>query len=193
MQFLRALVDSEPIACVLMASAELPAWLVPTWEGLISWAYHAAQRFDVGALDDNGCKVVVPLASAISHYVKPSAVGSEQLGLQDGARRLNLLVLEPTTDAKELARFEARWPGPVFYFSPDFLNGPDAQFSANVVSLVNLLQMVGGHPDLPYAPASTNPLKLLLVVEAVVASSDGGDDSTAARASDDHGRFVPWK
>jgi hypothetical protein len=45
--FLRALTATDPILCLLYVpdATEMHGWLQPTWEGLISWAFHTAQRF----------------------------------------------------------------------------------------------------------------------------------------------------
>ena len=60
LDFLRALTASDPILCLLYMTdhASSPSWIHATWEGLLGWAFHAAQKFARRqGYDGPGCEV----------------------------------------------------------------------------------------------------------------------------------------
>lgn len=158
LQFLRSLTARAPIACVLYTSSKSPEWLVPTWEGLMSWAYRGAQRFEIH--DDEDVAVAVRPYGSLACYVKPSAIQTDTVALDDKPRRLNLVVVDGSVELKELSRFKARWPGPVYEFTPDGLVNAEQAGTTSTTALLRLLRVVGGRIDEP--SPSANPLKVLL-------------------------------
>ncbi|MBF5043173.1 ATP-binding protein [Aggregicoccus sp. 17bor-14] len=159
--FLRALTAREPILALLHLSddAQAHGWLQGTWEGLMAWAYRAAQRFvHTGTGEFLHPEVQVGPAALLHAYLKPSKLSDEGPRLQDGPRHLNLVALKQDSDSPvDFQRLKAAWPGPVFEFK-------GAAASATGAPVVQLLLQVGGTPEkvgtLPAAELS--PLKLLL-------------------------------
>lgn len=162
--FLRALSEAEPILALLHTSRAHASWLVPTWEGLLSWAYTSAQRF-LRANDDtrsDGPSVVVRPVSALQQFVKPTGREADALALDPSSRRLNLVCIDLNSELSDLARLQARWPGPVFEFRPDPIKPGDELTSASWKSLVSVLCVAGGRPDAAEHAFTGSPLKLLL-------------------------------
>ncbi|HVG57969.1 MAG TPA: AAA family ATPase, partial [Hyalangium sp.] len=157
---LRALMDREPLLCLLSLpeGAVQQAWLQATWEGLLSWAFHAAQRFVRATGGFSSPHVVRGPAALLHSYLKPTAISDETLRLNDSPHSLNLVVLKQETESPvDFQRLQAIWPGPVFEFV-----GADAETSST--SLARLLLLVGGRPDkaVGQVDSTLSPLKLLL-------------------------------
>src|SRR5262245_26890471 len=78
--FLRALTESAPILCILRVpdDAGMQGWIQATWEGLTTWAFHAAQQFRPFAYNGSLAPVVRIGSSAILQtYLEASVLDSE--------------------------------------------------------------------------------------------------------------------
>ncbi len=125
LDFLRALTDAEPILCLLHvpANSAVEGWIQGTWEGILGWAFRAAQRF-LWSTDNssNDRQVRFGPAALLHTYIKPSVLDERALALEDNAHSLNLITIknerELPTDVSRLRglagcifRIQARLPG----------------------------------------------------------------------------------
>ena len=151
MSFLRALTASAPILCLLHMpdDAEMHAWLQGTWEGMTSWAYHAAQRFQwIGNGEPTSMSVCFGPAAMLHSHLKASVLSSETPRLRDAPHSLNLITLPKESDIPvDIQRLKATWPGPVFEFRPQPSKSSDPaanQLSADEEAILKCLFLVGG-------------------------------------------------
>ncbi|WP_158617042.1 AAA family ATPase [Corallococcus exercitus] len=159
--FLRALTAPEPVLALLYLpdSRSTTDWLQATWEGVMGWAYRAAQRFiRTGSGEPPAPKVVRGPPTLLHGYLKPSVLASDGPRLQDEPRTLNLVALRRDVDAPvDLQRLLSAWPGPVFEFDATAIASDGTPVS-------RLLLMVGGKPEkaTDAVVAELSPLKLVL-------------------------------
>nr|WP_253895316.1 ATP-binding protein [Corallococcus exercitus] len=159
--FLRALTAPEPVLALLYLpdSRSTTDWLQATWEGVMGWAYRAAQRFiRTGSGEPPAPKVVRGPPTLLHGYLKPSVLASDGPRLQDEPRTLNLVALRRDADAPvDLQRLLSAWPGPVFEFDATAIASDGTPVS-------RLLLMVGGKPEkaTDAVVAELSPLKLVL-------------------------------
>jgi hypothetical protein len=121
--FLRALTAPDPILCLLHIpdDTDIHGWLQATWEGLISWAFHAAQRFRSFATGDRWSpQVFISPPAMLQTYFEASVLNAGSPRLQDGPYSLNLMLLKKRSDSLvDFSRLRAAWPDPVFDFTPE--------------------------------------------------------------------------
>ena len=162
--FLRALTAADPILCLLYVSdvTEMHGWLQATWEGMISWAFHTAQRFRRRANTDSiPPQVCIAPPTLLQTYLEPSILRSDVPRLLDLPYALNLISLQQESDAPvNLLRIQAVWPGPVFDFKPEPSKSPAGQLSEDVRALLECLLLIAGAPPEVQDPLS--PLQTLL-------------------------------
>jgi hypothetical protein len=148
--FLRALTAPDPILCLLHIpdDTNMQGWLQATWEGLISWAFHAAQRFNSFSAGDRlSPRVFIGLPAVLQTYIEASVLHAESPRLQDGPLSLNLISLRKRSDSPvDFQRLRAAWPGPVFDFTPEPSVAADGQPSEDVRALVKCLLLTSGSP-----------------------------------------------
>ena len=73
-------------------------WLQATWEGLLAWAYRAAQRFERRLEDEGECDVFVAPPLLLKNFFDISVLKDDALRLQTKPRRLNLVVCKKESD-----------------------------------------------------------------------------------------------
>ena len=94
-------------------------------EGIISWAYRAAQRFQWWQNDTRDPQVRVGPAALLQTYLKPSVLDGDAPRLEDTGHTLNLITIKREMELPtDFARFRAIWPGPIFEFKPDYKGEP---------------------------------------------------------------------
>jgi hypothetical protein len=159
LEFLRALCESSPVLCLLHlpSEAENQAWIQGTWEGLIAWAYRAAQRFHWRHENETRQKQTRVGPSALLHtYLKPSALDGDAVKLEACAHSLNLITIKREMELPtDFARLKAVWPGPIFEFKPEYTSEP----SADMQSINHSLSLVAGMP--PGDSQNQSPLHTL--------------------------------
>jgi hypothetical protein len=162
--FLRALTAPDPILCLLHIpdDTDIPGWLQATWEGLISWAFHAAQRFRSFATGDRlSPQVFIGPPAMLQTYFEASVLHAESPRLQDGPHSLNLISPKKRSDSLvDFSRLRAAWPGPVFDFTPEPSMAAYGQLSEDVRALVDCLLLTAGSPT--EVKENLAPLKTLL-------------------------------
>ncbi len=161
MDFLRSLTGSEPLLCLLYLpdQAGPHAWVQAVWEGLVGWAFHAAQRFvrRPGSGDDRQ-EVLIGPETLLGAYIRPSALDPESLRLRDRPHSLNLIAIKRASEPPvHLRHLHAVWPGPIFEFRPEY--GHAAAPSADMRSICACLSLVGGLA--PTGGDVTTPLGML--------------------------------
>ncbi len=146
LDFLRALTASDPILCLLYMpdQAGPHSWIHAVWEGLIGWAFHAAQRFvRHQRFGDAGCDVRIGPETLLGAYLKPSVLDSGSLRLLDTPHSLNLITIKRASEPPaHLHHLGAVWPGPIFEFRPEY--SPGAAPTADLRSICDCLSLVGG-------------------------------------------------
>jgi hypothetical protein len=88
--FLRALTAPDPILCLLHIPDDtyMQGWLQAAWEGLISWAFHSAQRFNsLTAGDRLSPRVFIGSPVVLQTYFEASVLHAESPRHQDGPFR----------------------------------------------------------------------------------------------------------
>jgi hypothetical protein len=159
LEFLRALCESSPVLCLLHlpSDAESQSWVQGTWEGLIAWAYRAAQRFLWRHENETREKQTRVGPSALLHtYLKTSALDGDAVKLEDRAHSLNLITIKREMELPtDFARLKAVWPGPIFEFKPEYKSEP----SADILSINHSLSLVAG--TLPAESQNQSPLNTL--------------------------------
>jgi hypothetical protein len=159
LEFLRALCESSPVLCLLHlpSDAESQSWIQGTWEGLIAWAYRAAQRFHWRHENETREKQTRVGPSALLHtYLKTSALDGDAVKLEDRAHSLNLITIKREMELPtDFARLKAVWPGPIFEFKPEYKSEP----SADILSINHSLSLVAGTP--PAESQNQSPLNTL--------------------------------
>jgi SpoVK/Ycf46/Vps4 family AAA+-type ATPase len=161
--FLRALAAPDPILCLLHIpdDSDMHGWLQATWEGLMSWAFHAAQRFRRLANTDFTPEVLIGRPAMLQTYVETSALSVEAPRLRDKPHALNLISLKKESDSPvDVLHLRAAWPGPVFDFRPQPSKSPEGQLSEDVRALLECLLLVAGSPA--EVKENLSPLKTLL-------------------------------
>ena len=99
--FLRALTETQPILCLLHIpeDPQMHEWLQATWEGMISWAFHAAQRFmSLAPRDHWSPQVFIGQLAVLQTYFETSVLQAESPRLQDTPHCLNLISLKKSAD-----------------------------------------------------------------------------------------------
>jgi hypothetical protein len=161
LDFLRALAASEPILALFYAPDRVgpDSWMHASWEGLVGWAFHAAQRFSRRhKFGGPVCEVRIGPETLLGAYLKPSVLESESLRLLDVPHSLNLITIKRASEApSSLHHLAAVWPGPIFEFKPEY--DPAAIPSADMRALCACLSLVGG--TAPTAIDGTTPLRIL--------------------------------
>ncbi|MFP2925401.1 AAA family ATPase [Pyxidicoccus sp. 3LG] len=141
--FLRALTAREPILALLYLPEDVATqgWLQATWEGVMTWAFHGAQRFVRVPSDHVTPRVVRGPAGLLHGYLKPTAITSDAHQLQDMPHHLNLVSLRQDSESPvDFSRLKAAWPGPIFEFD-------GSEVTQGGTPLAQLLLLVGGTPD----------------------------------------------
>jgi SpoVK/Ycf46/Vps4 family AAA+-type ATPase len=159
LEFLRAFSEDDPILCLLYvpAEAQTQAWIQGTWEGIMGWAYRAAQRFcwrhETSAPDTQVC---LGSAALLHTYLKPSALNTDAPRLHDTSNTLNLITIKRELELPtDFARLSAVWPGPIFQFKPDYKGEP----SADIQSINRCLLLAAGME--PHDNEALSPLSML--------------------------------
>ena len=149
--FLRALTASDPVLCMLHMpeDSDMHCWLQETWEGMTSWAFRAAQRFQwISSGESTSPSVCFGPAAMLHSHLKASALSSETPRLRDAPHSLNLITLQKESDIPvNIQRLRATWPGPVFEFRPQPSKSSDptiVQLSADEEAILRCLFLVGG-------------------------------------------------
>ncbi|MCI0393149.1 MAG: ATP-binding protein, partial [Acidobacteria bacterium] len=149
--FLRALIESAPILCILLApdDAVMQGWIQATWEGLTAWAFQAAQRFRPHAYNGSSAPAVRIGSSAILQaYLEASVLNSEAPTLLDQPHSLNLITLKSESELPvDFQRLQAVWRGPIFNFTPEPSKSSDGQMSEDVRALLALFLLLGGSTE----------------------------------------------
>jgi hypothetical protein len=150
LSFLRSLTAREPILCVLhvLDDSDTHDWLQFTWEGLISWTFHSAQRFCGHAPTDASTpQVLIGAAALLQTYLEASILSLETPRLLDKPHSLNLITLKKDVDSPvNVLRLRAAWPGPVFDFVPQPSQLQKGQISEDLRALLECLLLVAGSP-----------------------------------------------
>ncbi|MEO2036763.1 MAG: ATP-binding protein [Planctomycetaceae bacterium] len=145
--FLRALTAAPPILCLLHMpdDSDMHVWLQGTWEGMTSWAYHAAQHFQRhGGGESSSPSVCFGPAAMLHSHLKTSALSNETPRLRDELHSLNLITLQKESDIPvDMLRLRAIWPGPVFEFKPE-PSGSSDQRSADEDAILKYLFAIAG-------------------------------------------------
>lgn len=182
--FLRALTARDPILCLLHMpdDADMQVWFQGTWEGMTSWAYHAAQRFGSARNSESSSPAVCFGPAAMLHaQLKTSVLSAETPRLRNEPHSLNLVTLKKESEIPvDMLRLRATWPGPVFEFKPQPSPSPD-QLSADEEAIVKWLFAVAGSRF--ESSLRISPLKALLW-------SKEACSQILARASTTLGRFL---
>jgi hypothetical protein len=148
--FLRALTAADPILCLLYIpdATEMRGWLQATWEGIISWAFHIAQRFRRRAnTESSSPEVRIAPPILLQTYLETPVLSLDAPRLLDRPYALNLISLKQESDAPvDLLRIRAVWPGPVFDFKPEPSKSPEGQLSEDVRALLECLLLIAGSP-----------------------------------------------
>ncbi len=145
--FLRALTSAAPLLCVFyLPDDSCEPWVQSTWEGIASWAYRCAQRFDsITSSDSSLPKVTVGPTALLHSYLNPSLLNSESPKLRDEPHNLNLIAVRSESEVPvELSRIRALWPGSVFEFRPERLISTEHEISHNLKSILDCLFLIGG-------------------------------------------------
>ena len=162
--FLRALTEAPPIRCLLHVpdDTHMHGWLQATWEGIISWAFHAAQRFmSLTPRDRWSPQVFIGPPTVLQAYFEASVLQAESPRLRDGPHSLNLISLKKSSDSPvDFSRLRAAWPGPVLDFTPEPSIVADGQPSEDIRALVKCLLLTSGSPTA--VQQTLSPLKTLL-------------------------------
>jgi MoxR-like ATPase len=159
--FLRALTGREPILALLYLPEDVAAhgWLQATWEGVMTWAFHGAQRFGRAVSDHVAPQVVRGPAGLLHSYLKPTAISSDVPQLLDAPHNLNLIALRQDAESPvDFPRLKAAWPGPIFEFD-------GSEVTQGGTHVAQLLLLVGGRPDKAQdgkVASRLSPLKALL-------------------------------
>lgn len=168
LSFLRSLMMPDPVLCLLHMPDDrgIHAWLRPTWEGIISWAFRGAQRFmcKPHMSDDPAFReVVVGSGAMLQTYFGMCRLSDEMPQLQDKPHSLNLISLRSEAEVPvEFERLRAIWPGCVFEFRPQLSQfvSDTAPLTDDSRALLECLFLVGGcRPDIK---SCLSPLKTLL-------------------------------
>jgi len=159
LEFLRALSECEPILCLLHlpTEAQTQVWIQGTWEGIMGWAFRAAQRF-IRWLENStpDAQVRVGPAALLHTYLKPSVLDSGAPRLEGSPRTFNLITIKRELDLPtDFARLSAVWPGPIFEFKPDYKGEP----SADIQSINQCLSLAAGMT--PGTVTQASPLNML--------------------------------
>ena len=160
--FLKSLTASSPILCLLHMpdDSELHSWLPATWEGMVSWAYRAAQNFDLRLVENSAGEVFFGPAAMLHAYLNSSVLGAETPQLKTDSRSLNLISLKNESEIPvDMHRIRAIWPGPVFEFKPQPNTSSDS-LSADEAAIIQCLFAVAGAKIEPGTRVS--PLKAML-------------------------------
>lgn len=161
--FLRAMTARDPILCLLHmpTDSDMHVWLQGTWEGMTSWAYHAAQRFTWARNSESSSPAVCFGPAAMLHsQLKASVLNAETPCLRTGPHSLNLVTLKNESEIPvDMLRLRATWPGPVFEFKPQPSPSSD-QLSADEEAIVKCLFAVAGSRF--ESSTRISPLKALL-------------------------------
>lgn len=151
LEFLRALAGDEPILCLLYMpdQAGSHAWIRAAWEGLVGWAFHAAQRFVWRPVfRDARPDVRVGSETLLGAYVKPSALDEDSFRLLDSPHLLNLVTIKRASEPPpHLHHLTAVWPGPIFEFKPEY--SQVVAPSVDMRSLCACLSLAGGVAPVP--------------------------------------------
>ncbi|HUY31220.1 MAG TPA: AAA family ATPase [Pirellulales bacterium] len=162
--FLRALTAHDPLLCLLHVpdDSATQRWLQPTFEGMASWAYRAAQGFGrTSHFADRAPKVIVGPAAMLQMYLTGSVLSAEALQLCDEPHHMNLVALKKDSDSPvDSARLRAIWPGPIFDFRPQPPLQKDGRLPAEVKSILECLFLLGGQPK--GADSDISPITTLL-------------------------------
>lgn len=147
LMFLRALTDREPVLCLLELpdSAGNHLWLQPTWEGLVGWAYIAAQRF-VRHDEVSDQPIVRGSDLLLQQHLKPGSLPGD-VRLLDSGRHLNLVTLSRGA-RPDLHRLRAGWPGALFVFRPGWASDAGGTLEPQK-ALLELMFLAGGRPRTP--------------------------------------------
>lgn len=159
--FLRALTGKEPLLCLLHVpdDTQMRAWLQPTWEGLMTWAYCCAQEFErSSAGESREVQVRLGTPPLLHSYLAPTALDDYARALCESPHSMNLVALKRESDLPvDFERLRAIWPVLLFQFKP---HPPISLGDANVSALVSLLLLVAG--DHSALSQSLCPLRTLL-------------------------------
>ena len=147
------------------ACSTCPTRPVPTprnhaaWEGLIGWAFHAAQRFvRRQRFGDPVAEVRIGPETLLGAYLKPSVLDSGSLRLLDTPHSLNLITIKRASEPPaHLHHLGAVWPGADLRVQARVRQG--AAPSADVRSICDCLSLVGGLA--PTAIDGATPLGML--------------------------------
>ncbi len=168
LEFLRAITASEPLLCLLYLPdlAEHFTWIQAAWEGMLGWAFHAAQKFVYRqGSDANRPEVLLGPETLLGAYLRPSVLDPAGHRLLDLPHSLNLVAIKRASESPaHLRHLHAVWPGPIFEFKPEYTQSLSP--SADVQSICTCLSIVGGvGPD-----AHENPAPLAMLNWARVAN-----------------------
>jgi len=129
-------------------------WLQVTWEGIVSWAFHSAQRFHFSLSGDNTQPTICRGTSELLHsFLKVSILSSETPQLSTQNHSLNLVTLQKESDVPVgFENVKANWPGLVFEFEPKPpISGGNSsssdkfvEVSADEIALVECLLLASG-------------------------------------------------
>jgi energy-coupling factor transporter ATP-binding protein EcfA2 len=163
--FLRALSGRDPLLCVLWMpdDAETSAWLQLTWEGLLSWAYRSAQRFERLHENESEPEVFISPPILLKNFFEVSVLREESLRLKTKSRCLNLVVCKKESDTPTtFDRLRTVWPGMIYEFRPEPPRNAGAEVSTDMKSLCACLLLAAGRPpEDARIDATFSPIKLL--------------------------------